>query len=102
MVRLCVSSINYAFEVYFTRRADMTATDIAKQLGATIAEKRRSLGLTQAQLGEKLGLPQKDISKMENNPGVVRIEKLYLLLGALELELVLRPRDTPTRSELDW
>lgn len=72
------------------------------QLGHVLRGFRKQLGLTQAQLGEKLGLPQKDVSKMENNPGGVRIEKLYLLLSALELELILRPRNTPTSSEIDW
>ena len=72
------------------------------QLGHVLRGFRKQLGFTQAQLGEKLGLPQKDISKMETNPGGVRIEKLYLLLSALEIELVLRPRDTPVSSSVDW
>lgn len=72
------------------------------QLGQILRGFRKQRGLTQTQLGEKIGLPQKDISKIETNPQGVKLEKLYLFLSALELELVFRPRDTPTNPDVDW
>ena len=62
----------------------MTATDIAKQLGATIAEKRRSLGLTQAQLAEKLDIGQDALSRMEKGKISPKLTRLPDIAEALD------------------
>lgn len=64
----------------------------ATQVGPTLRGIRQELGLTQAQVGQKLGLPQKEISKMERGAERTSVERLFLLLSALQVELVLRPR----------
>lgn len=68
----------------------MPETDIAKQLGATIGEKRRSLGLTQAQLAEKLDIGQDALSRMEKgkiSPKLTRLPDIAAALGCPVAEL---------------
>ena len=62
----------------------MPQTDIAKQLGATIAEKRRSLGLTQAQLAEKLDIGQDALSRMEKGKISPKLTRLPDIAEALD------------------
>ena len=64
----------------------------AEQLGQILKGVRKELGLTQEQVGRRLALPQKEVSKMENGMGRTTVERLFRLLSALELELVVRPR----------
>lgn len=66
----------------------------ANQLGQILKGARKELGLTQEQVGQKIGFHQKEISKMENGMERTKVDRLFRLLSALELEIVVRPRDT--------
>ena len=74
----------------------------AEQLGQTLRGVRRELGWTQAEVGLRMGVPQKEISKMETGTGKTSVERLFLLLSALNLEFVIRPRDTDLDGNLEW
>lgn len=63
-----------------------------KQIGAILQRRRKTLALSQATLGEKISLRQATISKLEAGEPATRIETLMAALGALGLELVIRPR----------
>lgn len=65
---------------------------IPQQLGPILRGFRRERGLTQEATGSRAGIPQNDISSIELNPGSVSFERLARLLAALDLELVIRPR----------
>ena len=76
-----------------------------KQLAAAIrrsdAGARRALPLTQGELATKAGKRQATISNLEGGAGT--LETLFAVLGALELELVVRPRrrgETPDMGDL--
>ncbi len=74
-----------------------TITTLA-QLGHVLKGCRRQRGLTQRELGAKVGLLQKAVSALESDPSRASVERLFRLLSALELELVLRdkrPRISP-------
>ena len=43
-----------------------------------------------------MGLPQKVISKLEINPANTSLARVFKLLAALDLELVVRPRGKNT------
>lgn len=73
----------------------------AEQVGFTLRGVRRELGLTQAQVGQRMGLHQKEISKMESATGKTSVERLFLFLSALQLEMVIRRRDD-SESEVEW
>jgi HTH-type transcriptional regulator / antitoxin HipB len=64
-----------------------------QQLGAVLQGYRKSQQLTQAQVGGRVGLPQKEISKLELNPTNTSLARVFKLLAALDLELVVRARD---------
>jgi HTH-type transcriptional regulator/antitoxin HipB len=71
------------------------------QLGAVVRGFRRQLGLTQQQLAARVGLAQKAISLAETHPERMGLERLFQLLGALGLHLVLRDQATPKRP-VEW
>jgi HTH-type transcriptional regulator/antitoxin HipB len=70
------------------------------QLGNSIRERRRKQGLTQEQLAAKVGVRQRTISDIES-AGAARIDTLLRTLGALDLELLVRPRTKGSASEIE-
>jgi HTH-type transcriptional regulator / antitoxin HipB len=74
----------------------------AEQLGAILRGFRKQRGLTQQELAARVGLAQKAVSAAETHPGRVGLERLLELLGALEVELVLRDKPARPRSRREW
>jgi len=72
-----------------------------KQLGSVLRGYRRERGLTQTDVGAKVGLAQKAVSKIESAPERAGLNRIFKLLAALELELVVRPRGTSERRS-EW
>lgn len=64
------------------------------QLGAVLQGCRKTRQLTQAQVGERVGLLQKEISKLEMNPANTSVARVFKVLAALDLEIVVRERGT--------
>ena len=65
------------------------------QLGLLLKGVRRQLGLSQQELALKAGgTSQARFSQLELKPGRFTVERLRLILAALDLELVVRPRAT--------
>jgi HTH-type transcriptional regulator / antitoxin HipB len=78
-----------------------------EQLGDVIKGFRAARSLTQAELGEKTGLAQNAISDLERDPGKSSVRRLYRLLSALGVELVLRevnPQPQPGKraTQSEW
>lgn len=71
-----------------------------KQIGAILRQIRRSLRLSQGELGEKAGLWQETISKIENGSAGTRLETLFDLLAALNLELIIEQRHKSTSADM--
>jgi HTH-type transcriptional regulator/antitoxin HipB len=72
-----------------------------QQLGAVLQGCRKARALTQAQTGERIGLPQKEISKLELDPSNTTLARVFKLLAALELEIVVRERGAAGKST-EW
>ena len=72
-----------------------------QQLGAVLQGCRKTHQLTQAQVGARVGLPQKEISKLESNPANTSLARVFKLLAALDVELVVRPRNKNARLS-EW
>jgi len=70
------------------------------QLGAVLKGFRRDRKLTQAAVGAVVGLPQNAISEIESAPDRTSLARVFKLLSALDLDLVVRPRQTGKPS--DW
>lgn len=64
-------------------------------LGHALKDVRKGLGKTQDEVGTLIGMDQGTISVIERgNPGT-RLETLFRLLAALDLEISLQPRSKP-------
>ena len=72
-----------------------------QQLGAVLQGCRKQQRLTQKDAGAKVGLAQNAISQIESAPGRAGLARVFKLLAALDLELVVRSRGTVGRRS-DW
>lgn len=61
------------------------------QLSAHLRALRKVRGLSQAQLGAVLGVGQTRITRIEHDPTAISVDQLLVLLGALGVQMVLRP-----------
>ena len=67
------------------------------QLGQLLKGLRHKRGLSQQDLALRAGgTSQARLSQLELHPGRLTLERLLLLLAALDLELVIRPRRNPS------
>ena len=65
------------------------------QLGLLLKGVRRQHGLSQQELALKAGgTSQARLSQLELQPGRLTLERLLLITAALDLELVVRPRQS--------
>jgi HTH-type transcriptional regulator / antitoxin HipB len=72
------------------------------QLAQLLIGLRRQQGISQAALAQKAGgISQARLSALELNPGRFTLERLLLILAALDLELVVRPR-RHSLEPADW
>ena len=69
---------------------------IAQQLPSLLRSIRKKNRITQQQLGERLGLSQRMVAKLEAHPEKASFERVLHALSALEIDLVLKERKTPT------
>ncbi len=73
----------------------------AQQLGAVLEGYRKNRGLTQKDAGSKVGLAQSVVSLLEKSPQRAGLHRIFKLLAALDLEIVVRPRGTSARQS-EW
>ena len=72
------------------------------QLGVLLRAVRRQRGISQQDLALMAGgTSQARLSQLEWQPGRHPLERLLLILAALDLELVVRPRGTSTKAA-EW
>jgi HTH-type transcriptional regulator/antitoxin HipB len=75
---------------------------IPAQLAQLLISLRRQQGLSQAALAQRAGgISQARLSALELNPGRFTLERLLLILAALDLELVVRPRRR-SNEPVEW
>lgn len=63
-------------------------------LADALQQARKHKGQTQSAIGELAGIKQSTVSGFETAPENARVETLFKLLSALDLELVLNARDS--------
>ncbi|CAM8031927.1 Transcriptional regulator [Lelliottia nimipressuralis] len=71
-------------------------------LANAIRDQRKSLQLTQAETAERVGMKQTTVSGFEQNPDTSKLETLFRLLSALELELHVVPRGEKADKDSGW
>jgi HTH-type transcriptional regulator/antitoxin HipB len=72
-----------------------------QQLGSVLQGWRKERGLTQKDAGSRVGLAQKAVSQIETDPGRAGMTRIFKLLAALDLEIVVRSRSA-SRSRSEW
>jgi HTH-type transcriptional regulator/antitoxin HipB len=71
-------------------------------LGSELRTWRKRRGLTQAIIATQLGLMQKSISAIETHTAQTSVDRLFQLLAALDLEVVVRARSGPAAPGAEW
>jgi HTH-type transcriptional regulator/antitoxin HipB len=61
------------------------------QLSSHLRALRKARGLSQVQLGAVLGVGQTRVARIEHDPAAISVEQFLGLLGALGVQMVLRP-----------
>ena len=65
------------------------------QLSAYLKDIRQTRKLSQEKVACKVGIRQDTVSSFERNADATKLETLFKILSALELELVIQPRNSP-------
>jgi len=74
----------------------------ARQLANALKSRRKEKHFTQKEAAFRVGLLPKTVSGLESDPERSSIESLFKLLAAMELELVLRPKNEKAGSPGEW
>ena len=73
----------------------------SKNLGHAIREARKAKNLTQKELASMSGVWQETISKVENGSGGTKLETLFDLIAALDLEITVAERSKGASDGLE-
>ncbi|QQX80012.1 helix-turn-helix domain-containing protein [Shewanella sp. KX20019] len=72
----------------------------SKQLSAYLKDARLNMKLSQSKVAHKVGIRQDTVSSFEQNPGSTKLETLFKILSALNLELDIKVRNPELASKL--
>lgn len=74
------------------------------QLGKVLKGRRKTRGLTQKEVANLVGLLPKTVSGLESTPERNKVDSLFKLLSALDLELVISPKEktNQAKSKTAW
>ena len=71
----------------------------AKSLGNALRRVRKLKKLSQKEAGIPFSLEQSTVSSLEQGAKGTRLETLFRMLAALDLEMVIRTKKTPTDNK---
>ena len=74
----------------------------AKDLAIYLNDKRKQLKMSQSEVADLVGLKQDTISKFENNPDNTRIDTLFRILSALNLNVNLVEKEQGSHENIEW
>ena len=74
----------------------------AKDLALYLNDQRKQLKMSQSEVADLIGLKQDTISKFENSPDNSRIDTLFRILSALNLNMNLVEKKQETHEEIEW
>jgi HTH-type transcriptional regulator/antitoxin HipB len=73
-------------------------THSPKELALVVINQRKKLKLSQAKVGKLVGIKQQTISEFELRPESTKLDTLFRILSALNLDLRLEPKDGEKHS----
>lgn len=77
-------------------------TSSPKELALFAMNQRKKLKLSQSDVGKLVGLKQQTVSEFEINPESTRIETLYRILSALNLDVELTTKNEKNSADEQW
>jgi HTH-type transcriptional regulator / antitoxin HipB len=83
-------------------RAIFMIVHSTKELAEYIKDHRKRERLRQAEVSDRVGLRQMTVSAFENKPESTKLETLFRLLSALDLELHVMPKETKIKDDQGW
>jgi HTH-type transcriptional regulator/antitoxin HipB len=72
-----------------------------KDLGNVLRKVRKAKNLTQADLAARAGIWQRTVSNIETSASGAKVDTIFDLLAALDLELHVVPRSKMTTGDLE-
>ena len=72
-----------------------------KDLGNVLRQARKAQNLTQADLAARAGIWQRTVSNVETSASRSKVDTIFDLLAALDLELHIVPRSKMTPGDLE-
>ncbi|MDO9600488.1 MAG: XRE family transcriptional regulator [Azoarcus sp.] len=72
------------------------------QVGQALTSRRKALKLSQATAAQRLGISQPRFSELELHPDRMTLDRLLVLANMLNLELVLREKDSSSAPKSEW
>ncbi len=75
-----------------------------KELALPVSNQRKKLGLSQSAVGQSVGLKQQTVSTFEKKPEGTKLETLFAILSALNLDINIIPKnqDKKTSAKTKW
>lgn len=73
-----------------------------QSLGAILRDERKNQGLTQVALGKMTGVNQATISMIEKGKPSVQLQTILLLFAALNLNVMVGPREQGQPAQDRW
>lgn len=73
-----------------------------KELALLVISQRKKLKLSQADVGSLVGLKQQTVSAFETNPEGTKLDTLFHILSAVNLDVIVLAKDKSTVTEAEW
>jgi HTH-type transcriptional regulator/antitoxin HipB len=73
-----------------------------QSMGEALRAARKKKGMSQKEIGKSVGIDQPSISTIERGESSVRVDTLFRLLAALDMELVIQPRQKSLKEGDRW
>ena len=73
-----------------------------KELALFVSRYRKKFKLSQVVVGNAVGLKQATISAFENKPESTKLETLFSILSAVNLDMKISPKDESSIDETQW
>ena len=71
----------------------------AKMLANAVRDQRKAQNITQSNTAKLVGIKQTTVSAFENTPEGTKLDTLFKLLAALDLELHVQPRNNSAETK---
>ena len=73
-----------------------------KELALHVKSYRKSKSISQVDISESVGIKQATVSSFKRKPKATKLDTLFLILSAANLEIEVRPKGFSSRNNNDW